>query len=607
MTEVTNLNDDGEGSLRDIMTKVNATPVPTLPPAGGIGFPNPFLFITFAVSGIIKLENDLPAMTRSHVYIIGDGKIEIDCNCNVGLTLKAEICSIKGISITNSINYGIGIFADYCSVFGCRIGVDFSDNVKPNIYGIMIKKCNNAFIGDNAELDQSFYSNVISGNTQEGIAVIESCKNTIINNIIGLDSTGSFAIPNWKSGICFELSDNNTIGGIEFVDKEGNVNNPTGVNQSAPVFVRPLFGNLISGNKECGIRLYGCGWNNLNGNFIGIDKTGTKAIANEHGVYIDVSVYTNLTGCKIFNNPFVYYNVISGNTKSGITVYNSKLTTIQGNFVGISATNDSAVPNENGLVVSGDSSIVTFGGRVPLGNVVSGNKKNGILLKNKTSKVLSFNTFCGISAFGGAIPNGENGYLLIDETNDHDLRTNVISGNNGNGIEIKDEVKNVQIVCNIIGLDTLGQVAVPNGGDGINVSGNASDIQIINDTVPSIILRNTVSGNLGHGIVFGGESNNCTVTGSTIGLDMASTLPVYNGKNGIVIEKSSHNNTIGSLESRNYIVGADTAAVLVYGNDNEITENSINTNALFKPVSVGEPYSDLSTDGCNKYYSNDIN
>ena len=42
----------------------------------------------------------------------------------------------------------------------------------------------------------------------------------------------------------------------------------------------PGAGNVISGNVTYGLRLQGTGGNTIEGNFIGTDRTGTKALGN---------------------------------------------------------------------------------------------------------------------------------------------------------------------------------------------------------------------------------------------------------------------------------------------------------------------------------------
>ena len=112
------------------------------------------------------------------------------------------------------------------------------------------------------------------------------------------------------------------------------------------MFVVPPLGNLISANRGAGIQIQNGSRNNmLNGNFIGTTANGNAALGNHgNGVWIIGSGRNSLTGCKFVNNPFVYYNVISGNRANGLRVTNSTYVIVQGNFFGSAANNSAVVP-----------------------------------------------------------------------------------------------------------------------------------------------------------------------------------------------------------------------------------------------------------------------
>ena len=138
------------------------------------------------------------------------------------------------------------------------------------------------------------------------------------------------------------------------------------------VFVRPPQGNLISGNNANGVLITGgATQNQLSGNFIGTTASGNAALGNSlDGVAIVKANGNSLIGCTFQQNPFVFYNVISGNGGNGLRVKNSNDTTIQANFFGMGADNDHAVGNLlNGVLVEGSSTRTTMGGPIPLGNV----------------------------------------------------------------------------------------------------------------------------------------------------------------------------------------------------------------------------------------------
>lgn len=580
-TEVTTLDDSGPGSLREAIQIANET--------GNS--------ISFSVSGTIILNKELPKIKADNITINGNKNVTIDFNEYKGLKVQGDNVTIAGLSLVNSCSSGLELNSRGSRVISCSIGIDFLSEVKPNRVGILIEDGCHNIIGDNPDLDQEYYSNTISNNFEEGIKVINSHSNQIINNVVESN----------KNGIVLINSHYTKIGGIEFVDKNGTVNNPTGDKGTIPgVFVRPLFGNLVSLNKESGVLVYASENCQLSGNFIGTDRTGTVSRGNKHGVIIEKSRLTSLVGCKIWNNPFVYYNVISGNDKCGILVQDSTLTTIQGNFIGISATNAIAVPNSNGVVIGGNSTYTTFGGRIPLGNVVAGNCKNGIVLTDQSSNFISFNTFAGLSAFGPIVSNGENGFLLEENTTENTIRTNVISGNLKNGIEIKDDASDIEIICNIIGLDTLGTEVFPNVQNGILIKGNAKGISIENDGVPSIIPRNTISGNLENGISIEENASEIEITGSIIGFDLLATKPFGHQHHGVFIDKHASHVKIGDITSRNYITSTTSAAIFVEGENNTITGNSINTNILLERVpDHKQPFVDISSGNTNLYYGND--
>jgi hypothetical protein len=59
----------------------------------------------------------------------------------------------------------------------------------------------------------------------------------------------------------------------------------------------------------------------------------------------------SLPGCTIHTDPFVFYNVISGNGANGLLVDNSNGTTIQAKFFGMEADNNTALGNgTNGVI-----------------------------------------------------------------------------------------------------------------------------------------------------------------------------------------------------------------------------------------------------------------
>jgi hypothetical protein len=319
-----------------------------------------------------------------------------------------------------------------------------------------------------------------------------------------------------------------------------------------PVFVVPPLGNLISGNGRNGVVIDGGSRNNvLSGNFVGTTADGDAAIGNAgDGVWINRAGNNSLIGCKFVNNPFVYYNVLSGNGQDGLRITNSNNALVQGNFFGIGANNTTTVSNRlDGIRVDGSSANAQVGGVIPLGNVSSGNGRNGIDVAGRATGFVTFNTFGGLLAFKGAAPNGRDGLLVTSTGGNNLARTNVFSGNRRNGIELAGRASGVTIDPDIAGLTTSGNASLPNGGDGVLVDG-AANHNTIGGSLRSVIPQNTFSGNAGYGLAIIGRAYDNRVFGSFIGTAILGLTGMGNQKGGVLIGGTAHGNSIGTFMSR---------------------------------------------------------
>jgi trimeric autotransporter adhesin len=390
-----------------------------------------------------------------------------------------------------------------------------------------------------AQVNTSFQlSNVISGNLGNGIGIYGGSDNQVAMNDIGTDSSGSFARGNRQNGILITGgATGNLIGG----EATGG-NDPTG-----NVFVRPPQGNLISGNGANGVLITGgATGNQLSGNFVGTSASGLSALGNRlDGVAIVGASGNSLLGCTFQQDPFVFYNVLSGNGGNGLRVTNSNNTVVQANFMGVGADNDSIVANGgDGLLVSGTSANTQVGGVIPLGNVISGNNQNGIEVRDRASGFVSFNTFGGLYAFGTAAPNRRDGILITSSGGNNLIRTSIISGNLGNGIEIGGNATGVQVTETAVGTDTNIQTPLPNGGDGILITGRAHG-NAIGGFQPSIEPHVTISSNAGYGIRVAGSARNNVVFNTVIGTNAQGTVPLGNRLGGIYLSPGTSSTTIG--------------------------------------------------------------
>jgi parallel beta-helix repeat protein len=582
---VTSLGNSGPGSLRAAITRADA------------GSPGTSAVIRFAVHGTITLASQLPAISRTvtidattaptHVSG-GPPVLEIDCNRHGGLRFAAgsDGSQLWGVAVDDASGNGITLAAGSITLNDNYVGLDLAGAAFRNRgSGVYVSRASSRnLIGLNTPGASGVVANVISGNAGSGIVLAGSSRNTIVANRIGTNPAGTSAIANGGDGIWMTGgARGNEIGGREFVDSAtGQANNPTGSKGTVtPVFVVPPLGNLISGNAAEGVLIDRGSVNNvLNGNFIGTTADGDAAIGNAgDGVWINGASHNSLTGCKFVNNPFVYYNVVSGNGQDGLRITNSSDAVIQGNFFGIGADNTTMLGNRlDGVRVDGSSANDQVGGVIPLGNVSSGNGLNGIDVAGRARGFVTFNTFGGLLAFKGAAPNGNDGLLVTSTGGNNLARTNVFSGNTRNGIELAGRASGVTVDPDIAGLDTDGTATLPNGGDGVLIDDAAHD-NVIGGFLRSVIRQNTLSGNAGYGLAIIGGAYGNRVFNTYIGPGILGLTRLGNGTGGVLVAGTAHGNSIGTLLIRpSDLISGNTGigvTLLRSTHDNRVINNYI--------------------------------
>jgi parallel beta-helix repeat protein len=603
MITVTNLNDAGSGSLRAAIgeANLNISGTPSV--------------ISFSVNGTIALASDLPPIshaieidaTSAPSYSSGGAPVvELDCNSHAGLTFATGSAGSRllGLAIGHADGNGVTLDAGSITLDKNYIGLNLAGAIFSNSGdGVFVSaSSSNNLIGLNPTEASGVVSNVISGNTGNGISFHGSSGSTLVANRIGTDPTGTVAIPNGGNGIWLTASSNeNEIGGTAFVDTStGAVNDPTGGKGTvSPVFVVPPLGNLISGNSQNGILIDTDSQQNvLNGNFVGTTADGNGAIGNTlDGVAISGANNNLLIGCQFVNNPFVYYNVVSGNGENGLHITDSDNTTVQANFFGVGADNTAIIGNQaNGILVDGTSANTQVGGVIPLGNVAAGNGQNGIEVRDTASGFITFNTFGGLLAFKGAAPNGNDGLLITSTGGNNTAQTNVFSGNLHDGIQISGDASGVTVDPNIAGLNTDGNIILPNGNDGIEIDGTAHD-NVIGGSQSSVIPQNTFSGNAGYGVALLDQAYNNQVLLSYVGLSAGGTAGLGNLLGGILIGDAAHDNVIGgtstqSATTTNLIsANAENGVTLETGTSNiQVIDNAFGFDRFGIPNLPGSGY-----------------
>ncbi len=488
--------------------------------------------------------------------------MELNCDDHPGLVFGPGSAGSRllGLAVTGASGDGVIVRSDAVTVNADYLGLNLAGRAQGNHGdGLYLARTSaHDLIGLNPKGLVGVVANVISGNGRSGIVLDGSWRDTVVSNRIGTNPAGTAAIPNGGDGLrIINGAAGNEIGGTDFVNPlTGQANDPTGDKGTVtPVFVVPPLGNLISGNRGNGVLIARlANRNTLNGNFIGTSWNGNGALGNgRDGVRITRSNRDALTGCKFVNNPFVYYNVISANRGNGLTVNDADNITVQGNFFGTGANNATVLGNHgNGIAVTGTSRNTQVGGVIPLGNVSAGNYLNGIAVTGHARGFVTFNTFGGLFAFGSAAPNRRDGILITSAGGDNLVRTNVMSGNRRNGIELSGFAQGVTVDPDIAGLATNGRSgAVPNGRDGLLIDGHAH-LNVIGGSLRSVIAQNTFSGNKGYGLAITGYAHLNHVFGAYIGTLILGGAAAPNGRGGVLIGGHAHANVIGT---RNLISG----------------------------------------------------
>ncbi len=210
-------------------------------------------------------------------------------------------------------------------VDGNYIGTDItgSNRLGNNGGGVVLDDAPQNTIGGSA----SGAGNLISGNGNDGVQVSSSdngpgsLSTVIQGNFIGVDATGIVALGNSNNGVEVDYGSGTLIGGPKAADA-----------------------NVISGN-QAGVYLQNSAMGvAIQGNYIGTDPRGFKAIGNQFDGVVLGGADNTVGGTAAGDG-----NVISGNGRDGISdgVYSGSVgfNTIEGNDIGTDSTGTVALSN----------------------------------------------------------------------------------------------------------------------------------------------------------------------------------------------------------------------------------------------------------------------
>lgn len=388
---VTTTADTGPGSLRQAIVAANSNPGPDV-----IAFAIPdsdggYDAGTWTITPLSELTNFTDSNTlidgySQRDYIGGDPnpdgpEIILDGTAAgnaTGLEIKGNLCTVQHLTVYGFYWDDIRIYSDSCSVLGCYLGTG-RDGASAGAEsgsgcGITIFGDWN-FIGGVPEEQR----NVISGNTRNGIEIAGGIGNTIAGNYIGLNAAADAPVPN-NRGI--------------FITQENKLN-----------VIGP--DNIIAGNTYNGINFFNSGSdsNRVFQNIIGTNHTGAAGLGNgEHGIRIDGGIANTIGGETEGEG-----NIISGNGRNGIAIYDSASATIVAyNAIGVAPDGITALGNQwSGLEIHSGAYNNTIGPK----NIIAYNSNSGVTIQNDES---SGNRITENSIF----QNGYKGINLTGAAND---------------------------------------------------------------------------------------------------------------------------------------------------------------------------------------------
>ncbi len=476
--------------------------------------------------------------------------------------------------------------------------------------------------------------NIIAGNGQHGVALDQGTSgNLVVGNYIGTNISGTQELPNARVGVLIHQSSNNTVGGTtaaarNIIAASGlsgvEISVPPAMTTAAPSVSPVSYGLRREGEPSAPISepaalVAPADGNIIQGNYIGLDVSGTQAFSNNgNGVLIHNASSNQVGGAAEGAG-----NVIAGNLGNGILIqtageYTATGNLVQGNRIGVDATGLTILSNGANGVAIYNASYNTIGG-TPTGarNVIAGNMGNGVEIRAGGGGAAEGNlvqgNLIGLNASGMALaPNTYSGVMIYDASRNtvggaETGAGNVIAGNGQNGVTIQivdGTALSNTVQGNLIGAYQNGSFSdpdeVPGSGDdpgnrfmGIGIEG-ASGNQIGGATSAA---RNIVVGSAYGGIyVFRPGATGNQIQGNLIGV-LADQTPAGNGGAGIWISEGTRNLIGGTGAATNTIAFNADVGVLIA--DNAIS-NTLQGNAIY--LNDGRPV-DLDDDG---FTSNDL-
>ena len=247
------------------------------------------------------------------------------------------------------------------------------------------------------------------------------------------------------------------IEGIWLSGSTGNLIGGTGTNR-----------NVIAANGDAGVYLLNSASNTIQGNFIGLNASGTAALGNaNNGIYLINAPgkprwgHDSRSAQRRFRQrrqrPLPDGSGVTGNL-------------VQGNYIGTDLTGTLAIHNAgDGVTVNGAPGNAIGGTNSGAGNLLSGNSQGGVGLKGAGSDTnLVQGNFIGTDASGRlALGNALSGITIFGGNSNlvggtTTAARNIVSANKLAGVYITTNSVGNLVQGNFIGLDLTGLGALGN-------------------------------------------------------------------------------------------------------------------------------------------------
>ncbi len=456
-------------------------------------------------SGNVVLGNLIGADVHG-AAALGNGANGMDILGGASSNTVGGTAAGAGNVISGNSNYGLSLTGTGTSgnvVLGNKIGTDVNGAAAlgNSLFGVYVASGATANTVGGAA---SGAANVISGNRSHGVQIQNSgtSGNLVLGNKIGADISGTAALGNIDGVLIFLGATSNTVGG-----------SATGA------------ANVISGNRGYGIDVEdgGTSGNVVLGNLIGADVHGAANLGNaKEGVHIG-DANSNTVGGAASGAA----NVISGNGYAGVSLGGTG-NVVLGNLIGTDVHGAANLGNGGGGVNIYGSANTVGGAASGAANVISGNDNAGVSLGGAGNVVLG--NKIGADVHGTAmLGNAGGGVDISGSTNTvggtASGAANVISGNEGYGVQLYGGASGNVVLGNKIGADVNGAAMLGNSGDGVFFESTS-----------------------GHGGKGGGGS--AGPTSNTIGGTASGAANVISGNNSVGV----------------YLTGSGTSGNVVLGN-----------------------------------------